>query len=282
VRISPQLVAKKTDAFFDAVIEQVRGQPIDQVLVIKGEALSVPLLERLRKACPKAKFTLYFWDSYGNMPRGTERKVSCFDAAFSFDPQDVAQDKRLQYRPLFFLDHFTKLPSLKQDIDLLFLGTVHTDRFRVIKTLASRLPRDLRFETVMYYPSMKLFQVRRVVDPRMWGARTGEFIFKPIGADEVMQLIARTRIAVDVERAVQAGFTMRTIEMVGASKKLITTNPRAQSADFYHPRNIAVFDRKNPRLDDDFLRAPHTPLPAPVLARYSLSGWLRDVLPESG
>ena len=281
VRIHPRLVARQTSRFFEQVLAQAKALPITRVLVIKGEALSISWLERLRRACPKAECTLYFWDSYRNMPRGSDRKLAWFDRAFSFDPQDVARDPRLKYRPLFFLERFTRLPPLAQDIDVLFLGTVHTDRFRVLKRLEAHLPADLRFERVLYYPSRGLFAIRRWIDPRMWGAHARDFVFEPIGAEEVMQLIARTRIAVDVERAVQAGFTMRTIEMLGAGKKLITTNACIQSADFYNPRNMAVLDRRHPRLDKAFLRLPYEPVPDAVLRRYSLSGWLDEVLPDA-
>jgi hypothetical protein len=279
LRLHPALIAHQAKVYFDRIIEQVRNQPITEVLIIKGEAVSVEALARLRRACPHARFTLYFWDSYRNMPPGSSDKVYYFDQAFSFDPEDVERDKRLSLRPLFYLDRFKQLPALKQDIDVLFLGTVHTDRYQVLKLLGRSLPSDMRFEMVLYYPSQKLFGVRRLVDPRMWGAKREEFIFEPISGEQVTNLLARTRIAVDIERSVQSGFTIRTIEMLGASKKLITTNPRVKAADFYNPNNMAVIDRERPRLDELFLRRPYEPLPDAVLARYSLSGWVDEVVP---
>jgi hypothetical protein len=279
LRIHPSLIAAQAEAYFDGIIAKVRDQPITEVLIIKGEAVSIETIERLRRACPRARFTLYFWDSYRNMPPGSSDKVAHVDRAFSFDPADVERDKRLTFRPLFFLDRFSQLPALEQDIDVLFLGTVHTDRYRVLKLLQASLPPDLRFEMVLYYPSWKLFQLRRLVDPRMWGARRDEFIFEPVTGEQVTNLLARTRIAVDIERSVQSGFTIRTIEMIGASKKLITTNPRVKAADFYNPNNMAVIDRERPRLDERFLRRPYESLPEPVLKRYALSGWVDEVVP---
>jgi hypothetical protein len=280
VRLNPALVASQTEAFFRPIIEEARRNPVTEVLVIKGEALSVEMLSELRQACPRARFTLYFWDSYRNMPGDSRDKVDVFDRALSFDPIDVDQDKRLAFRPLFYLDRFRNLPQLEHDIDVLFLGTVHTDRYRVIKRLEAELPPDLRFVQILYYPSKKLFMLRRVIDPRMWGAQRREFIFEPIAGATVTNLFARSRIAVDIERAVQSGFTIRTIEMLGASKKLITTNPRITRADFYRPNNIAVIDRTRPRLDQAFLRQPYEEIPSDLLDRYSLSGWLDEVLPS--
>lgn len=279
LRIHPALIARQTEAYIARIIEQVRLQPITEVLIIKGEAISADAIARLRRACPKAHFTLYFWDSYRNMPPGSSAKVELFDTAFSFDPADVERDQRLKFRPLFYLDRFSQLPALAQDIDVLFLGTVHTDRYHVLKLLEASLPKDLRFEMVLYYPSTKLFDVRRVLDPRMWGAKRSEFIFEPISGEQVTNLLARTRIAVDIERSVQSGFTIRTIEMLGAHKKLITTNPRVKQADFYNPNNMAVIDRELPRLDDLFLRRPYEAPPDAILKKYALSGWVDEVVP---
>jgi len=278
VRLAPALVAAKAEAYFDAIIEEVRAQPIRDVLVIKGESLSPAAIGRLRQALPQARFTLYFWDSYRNMPANSADKVALFDKAFSFDPLDVLADPRLSYRPLFFLDEYAHLPQVPQDIDVLFFGTVHTDRYPVLKRLQRVLPVNLRFEKVLYFPSTAIYRARRVFAPAFWGARRGEFIFKPLGKGEILALIARARIVVDVERAVQAGLTMRTMEMLGAGKKLITTNPQVVQADFFDPSNIAVIDRLRPELPAEFLSAPYMPQPAERLRRYSLSGWLDEVL----
>jgi hypothetical protein len=280
VRLHPALVASQSEAYFRPLIEEARRNPVTDVLVIKGEACSVEMLLELRKACPQARFTLYFWDSYRNMPGNSHDKVNVFDRAFSFDPIDCDHDKRLDFRPLFYLDRFRNLPRLEQDVDVLFLGTVHTDRYRVLKRIEDQLPSDLRFVQIMYYPSKKLFQVRRLIDPRMWGARRKEFIFEPIAGGTVNDLFARTRIAVDIERSVQSGFTIRTIEMLGAGKKLITTNPRVTRADFFDANNIAVINRWLPELDETFLREPYREVPPAVLDRYSLTGWLDEVLPS--
>ena len=278
VRLAPVLVAAKAEAHSDAIIEELRAHPIRDVLVIKGECISPAAIGRFRQAFPRARFTLYFWDSYRNMPSNSPDKVLLFDTAFSFDPLDVAADPRLSYRPLFFLDEYAHLPKVPQDIDVLFFGTVHTDRYPVLKRLERVLPAGLRFEKVLYFPSSAFYHARRLFAPAFWRARRDEFIFEPLGKAEILALIARARIVVDVERTVQAGLTMRTTEMLGACKKLITTNPQIVQADFFDPRNIALIDRLQPELPAGFLSAPYVPQPSERLQRYSLSGWLDEVL----
>ena len=278
VRLAPALVAAKAEAYFDAIIEEVRAQPIRDVLVIKGESLSPAAIGRLRQALPRARFTLYFWDSYRNMPSGSAEKVVYFDKAYTFDSADASRDARLTYRPLWFLDEYQGLPLVDQDIDVLFFGTVHTDRYAVVKRLSRVLPPELKFEKVMYFPSRLIYRARRAFDPDFWGARDGEFIFKPLDKKAILSLIARSRIVVDIERSVQSGLTMRTIEMLGAGRKLVTTNPASRDADFFDAHNIAVIDRAKPLVTEEFLSQSYRPPPDEILRRYSLAGWIDEVL----
>jgi hypothetical protein len=280
LRVAPRLIAPRAEAYFDRIIAKMRDKPIRDVLVIKGEALSPSSVDRLRRALPHARFTLYFWDSYQNMPLDSPRKVSLFDKSFTFDPIDARLDNRLSYRPLFFVDDYATLPKTRTDIDLLFVGSVHTDRYTILKRLSRALPPGVHFEKVLYCPSSLVYSTRRVFDPHFWSARRAEFTFQPLSKDNLQALISRARVVLDIERPVQCGYTMRTIEMLGAGKKLLTTNAMVAEADFFDPDNISIFDRQNPIVSSKFLDTPYKPPSSEILSRYSLSNWLNEVLPN--
>jgi hypothetical protein len=280
LRIAPSIVAAKSEAYFERIIEKMRDKPIRDVLVIKGEALSPKSIERLRLALPQARFTLYFWDSYRNMPVDSSEKVSLFDKSFTFDPQDAQMDDRLNYRPLFYVDDYASLPRVTPDIDLLFLGSVHSDRYAILRRLSQALPPGVRLEEILYFPSRLIYAARRVCDPHFWRARRDEFIFQPLDKSDIQSLIARARVVVDIERSVQCGFTMRTIEMLGAGKKLMTTNCKVAEADFFDSNNISIIDRQRPIVTSAFMDSAYKPPSAAILGRYSLSGWLDEVLPK--
>jgi len=57
----------------------------------------------------------------------------------------------------------------------------------------------------------------------------------------MMDIIKNFKTIIDIERPLQKGLTMRTIEMLGTNKKIITTN------------NIFIIDRNNPIIDEIFL-----------------------------
>lgn len=281
IRVTPALTRAKADAYFDAIVAQVQNQPIKDVLVIKGEALSPAAIRRMRAAFPGVRFTLYFWDSFRNMPADSRAKAALFDRVLTFDPRDAATDSRMIYRPLFFLEEYAKLREARQDIDVLFFGTVHSDRYAVLKRIERVLPIGLRFEKVLHFPARWLYAVRSIGDPALLWADKQDFIFAPKSKDEIATLIARSRIVIDIERPVQSGYTMRTIEILGAGRKLITTNAEVANADFFDPANIAIIDRKTPKVSDAFMKAPYEPPPPEVLRRYSLAGWLDEVLPNT-
>ena len=280
IRLTPNLIRRRTEQYFDSIIETLRGQPIRDVLVVKAEGFSPDTVRRLRRAFPLARFTLYFWDSFGNMPADSRQKAALFDRVLTFDPRDAVQDG-LEYRPLFFAEDFSNVPGNKTDIDLLFLGSIHDDRFRVLQRISCILPSEINFRKILYFPARWLFGVYAMRDPGLLWADKGDFIFVPKSRTESIALLARSRIVLDIERPVQRGYTIRTLESLGAGRKVITTNREVLKADFFNPANIAVIDRKEPQISREFLDAPFEQMPIEMRRYYSLEGWLDDVLPDS-
>lgn len=279
VRLSPKLIQQRSDRHFARVFAEAARHDIRDILVIKGEALSVEMIAKMRDMFPKARLTLYFWDSYSNMPKGSEKKVDLFDRAFSFDLENTRTDARLTYRPLFFIEEYADVGNIKQDIDLLFFGTAHSDRVTVLNRIASAMPSGYDFRKILYVRSGLLHRIQKITSSTYRRTDESDFIFTPLPKIEVQQLVGRAKVVLDIERDVQTGFTMRTIEMLGASRKLLTTNPSIMKADFYDPQNQHHVDRENPVIDPAFLDAPWRPQDPALLRHYSLSGWLDDVLP---
>jgi hypothetical protein len=212
------------------------------------------------------------------MPKDSFQKVAFFDRALTFDPVDAVSDSRLLYRPLFFVEEQVDLPVVEQDIDLLFFGTAHDDRYSIIKRIEQGLPSGIRFAKVLYIPSKGIYYFRRCFDPAFRRAKREEFIFAPLSKQNIMSLVARSRAVVDIERVVQTGYTMRSIETFAAGRKIISTNARMAEADFYHINNVAVIERSKPWVDPGFLESPFVLPEQHVRQRYTLTSWLDDLL----
>ena len=73
---------------------------------------------------------------------------------------------------------------------------------------------------------------------------------------------------------------MRTLEMIGMRKKLVTTNSDVSNYDIYNKNNIFIIDRENPLVEEDFLQSDYFNLPDEIYEYYSIDRWVIDVLGE--
>ena len=73
-------------------------------------------------------------------------------------------------------------------------------------------------------------------------------------SEQLTAKLKQSKTVVDIQHPKQSGLTMRTIEMLGANKKMITTNADIQNYDFYHPNNICIVDRNNVVVPPEFIK----------------------------
>ena len=59
---------------------------------------------------------------------------------------------------------------------------------------------------------------------------------------EIIELYKRSKTVIDYPMEIQSGFTMRTFETLGCGLKLITTNERVKTTDFYDKKGIQCID----------------------------------------
>lgn len=277
VRLFPLLARPACRRYFEGILRRHASESIDWILVLRGEALTADMVERFAKAFPRARRVLYLWDSFLHDGRARAR-MRAFEEVYTFDTEDAEREPRLRLLPLFYLRRFAQLRSRATDLDLSFVGTVHGDRFRIIRGLRKALDARKHVLLFMYFPSRGLYWLRRLLDPRMRGGRREEFSFAPMPAAEVADVYARSATVLDIHRETQSGLTIRTLETLGAQRKLVTTNAGIRRYDFFDPQNIAVIDRRAPVLPEGFLDQPLRPTAPPLLEKYSVEHWLRTVL----
>ena len=279
IRLMPKLVAPAVRRYFEAILQRV-ADDFDFVLIIKLECMPRDVLARFRDKMKRARFIYYSWDSVRNNPN-FESAAALFDTRFTFDSEDARRDSRLKLRPLFFLNEYRDIETPAPDYDLAFVGTVHSDRYALIRQVKSQVEGfGARVFFYLFVPHSLIYTVKRLFVPAFWGASRSDFAFAPLKKAEVMNIIARSRAILDIQHPGQTGLTMRTIEMLGARKKLVTTNAQVRNYDFYRPENILVIDRAAPVVDGTFLSAPFVDLPSEIYERYSLDGWLKEVFTQ--
>jgi hypothetical protein len=251
------------------IIASARDRGFDQVLVIKGVGLRVPLLKALRGLLPQAEFVLYQWDSLCRLD-GIEERLPLFHRVLSFDRRDAIERPGIEFRPLFF----RQAPTLDvpQDIDVSFVGWLHSDRLESIR----RMQVDASAKGLTTY--VYLFTGWLTWLRLAFKCNAADVHIRMLPYRDMLRIIARSRCIYDLPHALQTGMTMRTIETIGASRKLITTATDIVNYDFYAADNINVIQDAAPALDPAFVAAPIVPIADKVRHRYTLDAWLTDVL----
>ncbi len=215
---------------------------------------------------PGCQVSLFFWNKINRYNKG-HLHFSNADAIFSTDPEDCRK-YGLKYNHIFYPgDFFTPhTPSKGQD-KLFFLG-IDKGRAPYIFSLKnvleeSGLSCDIR---VFSHTSDSAYRER----------------FQDILTDErlsyskYLDQVADCNVLLDVNQEGQSALTMRVMEAIYFSKKLITSNRFIPDYDFYDPRNILVLPEEGlPAAEEirNFLNKPFHPYPDSILKNYSFEHW---------
>lgn len=280
IRIDRNIIKRTITQYYKNILGQTQQQQFDFVFVVNLEAMTPEIVEMLRKQQPQAKFILYMWDSIKNK-KPAQLAFKLFDWCYSFDKNDASTLPNVNFRPLFFIDEFdSKTWNTKTNIlyDLCFIGTVHSDRYNLVKSVKKQADNlGLRTYFYLYFHNKILFFYKKLRDIKFYNARVSEFEFSPISAIDLAQKIKESGAVLDVQHPHQTGLTMRTLEMLGASKKLVTTNSHIVEYDFFNPQNIAVIDRENPKIDASFFKTEFAEVDSHIRDRYAIRGWLLEI-----
>ncbi|MFJ2989755.1 hypothetical protein ACIPF8_17965 [Collimonas sp. NPDC087041] len=276
IRVIPQTQQGKIKKYFSALLEK-HSSGYDFIFIVKMECMPAEILVGLRKQNPEAKFIYYSYDSVKNN-NNFKKSIELFDSAFTFDDEDAKAIAGIKLRPLFFLNEYRDLPIGNIKYDISFIGTAHSDRYLLLQKIKSAMP-DESFcgFFFLFVPSKYIFWLKKIFVPVFWHSKKSDFSFLPMGKKDVLSVISQSSSILDFQHPNQTGLTMRTIEMLGARKKLITTNANVKRYDFYRKENIKIIDRENPIIESEFFHTPYVDLPEELYEKYSIDGWLREV-----
>ena len=277
-RISKNISEIPFNTYINKIILENKYIQYDYVLVIRAESFHQSSVKLLRHAFPHARYILYLWDSINNTD--TKKIIPYFDKAFSFDPIDVSNNSFLQYRPTFYLDQYHNIS--KNDInylsDIFFIGTIHSDRYKILQFINESLfKNEMSMYTYMFFPGKIMFYKKYLSDSKFRPNNIAEFNFIMLNLERTLRIVSTHRASLDIQHPAQTGLTLRPIEMLGASRKLITTNKNIKNYDFYDENNILIIDRNTPVIDKEFIYTPYNPVNSFIYNKYSLQSWVCDI-----
>lgn len=277
LRLLPRLTRLVTEKHFIEQIDQMPADSVDHVLIIKAEGMTARVVRHLRARHPRATLGLHLWDGKENVS-GIDKLVPLADAVSSFDPVD-ARENGWHYRPLFARNVAMSAAACELKVfDWCFIGTIHSDRHRVISRLRKVTGGAARSFVFAYFQSPMVLKLRKLIDWTLWSAPKGTLSTMPMAAADVARITARSRAVLDVEHPRQRGLTMRTIETLLAGNKLLTTNKHLLGCDLYDSSRAQIIDRNAPLIDPIFLGQAVKPISKELRDCYSCEAWVKELI----
>lgn len=284
IRLFPVFASPSIIKYFKSIVNETSSQNYDVILIINNKVLTEDFLADLHLNHPHAYFIFYTWDSVRFYP-STISLLSYFDIAYSFDQNDCSLDKRLNHLPLFYTHHHQNIgemiyggqvPEFKYDIS--HIGTAHPNRYAIHKALIPYLQRQgMRLFTYMYIQPT-LFVFYKLFVSEFKKAKLNEFHFKGISDEQIVEIYKQSKAVLDIPFSGQSGLTMRTIETLGAKRKLITFNKNIKTYDFYNENNILILDQNNWASIPEFMNKDYVQIDPITYKKYSIANWTKTLL----
>jgi len=269
---------KMLDAlYFNKILRNIDKNQYDIFFLIRGGMIDVDFLEKIRNKLPNAYFVMYQWDSV--IHNDYKSKIKYFDYSLTFDQVD-AQKLHIDYLPLFYLQECENIQNMRDNMifDISFFGTFHSDRLSVIKKVALECKeKNLKFHYHLYAGKINIFLLllRRKI------SFSDIKYFKSYGASlsEIIQQYTISKAVLDIEMTNQIGLTLRTLETLGAGRKLLTTNLNVKDSEVFDKNFIQIIDREKPRINVDFLNSPIKE--TNLYEQYHISRWLMQIMSKN-
>lgn len=271
--VTPQIHEKIRDAFLQNILLKLRNETIDFVLLIKGTAITSDFLKQFKIEHPNTKIIMYQWDS--NKIHPYLHLVDFVDSCFVFDSSDLVLHPKLKYLPLFFIDSYKLLRHVKdvKNIDLLHIGTLHEGRYNQIKEIEKQLVNsNIKFFIYLFLPFSGW--VKQLLKGKIYF----RVKFKSLSQSGILTLYKRSRAVLDIPQIGQIGLTLRTFEVLGAYKKLVTTNTSILNEPIYNSELVYVI-KHDKRTLDEFLKSEVkiTNEIEDKIELYSIHNWINQI-----
>lgn len=130
----------------------------------------------------------------------------------------------------------------------------------------------------LYSPHPLVFLYNKMFNKYYKNIKMSDVTFKLLPTKETVNIYSKSKCIIDVESSTQTGLTMRTIEVLGLRKKLITTNKDIVNYDFYNENNYFILDRESLFLDYSFIDKEYIPIDKELYEKYSLENWLNIII----
>lgn len=282
IKIKRSLMGFLIQKYFDKIMSEIKHKKYDLVFIVNCKVFTPDMIQQLKKSQKSARFVLYMWDSLILYPN-SKKLIPLFDIAYSFDSDDCAKNKDLTFLPLFYCKSYQEVgldddAHANKEYDIVSVCTAHPNRYKTITALFPALEaKGIRIFSYMFLNEMQ-FWYNKIFIKEFKTATKNEFKFKPLSEKENLSFLRKSHSVFDMQHNKQSGLTMRTIETLGAKRKLITSNSNIRKYDFYSENNIFVVNGSNWSDIEQFIKSEYKPININIYRKYSLHTWVETII----
>lgn len=281
IKIKRDMMNSMIQRYFRKIMAETQNKVYDLVFIVNCKVFSPNMIQQLRQSQKLACFVLYMWDSFSLYPESLNL-ISLFDKVYSFDLDDCRKISGVTFLPLFYSLPHEQLGREAKTSDILYdiasVCTCHPNRYQLMRELFPVLEkRGLRIFSYMFLNRMQ-YWYNKVYVKEFKEAKSSEFKFVPLSEGQNLEVLRCSNAVFDMQHNQQSGLTMRTIETLGAKKKLITANRNIQQYDFYNKQNVFILTDHNWEEIDQFVRSEYVEIDEKIYSKYSLRSWLSTII----
>ena len=280
IKIKPSMMSSLIQKYFDKIMSETKRKSYDLVFIVNCKVFTPDMIQELKNSQKSARFVLYMWDSLILYPNSSTL-IPLFDKAYSFDLEDCNKIEALNFLPLFYCKVYEEVGKGSNQVeikyDIVSICTAHPNRYKTMRVLFPMLEaKGIRIFSFMFLNKLQYWYNKAFVK-EFKGAKSSEFKFKPLTEKENLDILRKSNSVFDMQHNSQSGLTMRTIETLGAKRKLITSNKNIKKYDFYNENNIFVVDEVNWSGIKQFTKHEYQPVDGDIYRKYSLHNWIEAI-----
>jgi hypothetical protein len=283
IKIKKGMMGFLIQKYFDRIMFETKSKSYDLIFIVNCKVFTPDMIRQLKNSQSSARFVLYMWDSLTLYPNSKEL-IPLFDKAYSFDSDDCDKIEALTFLPLFYCKAYEIVGQdnnlINREYDIVSVCTAHANRYKVMRELFPELEaKGIRIFSFMFLNKMQ-YWYNKVFVKEFKDAQSNEFKFKPLSEKENLDILKKSNSVFDMQHNKQSGLTMRTIETLGAKRKLITYNTNIKKYDFFNENNIFVVDGRNWSNIEQFIKHEYESVDGDIYKKYSLRSWIKTIIDE--
>ena len=229
-------------------IFQVRNK---KNIIIFETKYSKDISKIIKEINPKSRIILYYWNTINDKARESYLEDKNIDEFYTFDKID-AKKYNIMYNPQFY-SKTIELPKYKNiKYDVFFVGRDKGRKKELLK-LEKKLNKLGISTKIMIIENEKDF----------------------ISYKKYLSILSESKVILDFVNSNQSGLSLRCMESIFFSKKLITNNSYIKQNDFYNKDNIFILDiNKNLTKIKEFINTPYKSIEKETIDYYDYSSWI--------